>query len=446
LFVLLATVSPLLGCEDILPVETIHRCEGDDPPDDCSCADGAAQLDDDIGPRAAVCPECQGSNPHADCENAPAVVDSGTDGGGDAGTGGTGATAGAAADAGPCASCPDAQPLCFEGNECVECVDHGDCDGVADRCEPQAHACVQCLADADCDGNTPRCDLDAHVCAECLSNSDCGAAEPVCGADHRCQDCSDDSACEDRDGTERCDTRPTSATSGGCVQCLSHDDCANPTPQCGNGTCQPCTDDVACASHDGSEVCNTLAGAETEGQCVECTGPTEEDRCGDNACKRSTGECTDVERGSLLACRACNADSECVAQAKCAPHDFGGQLVGTFCFFEDGSTSNCAAMDSARRPYSRSTALTSVDGAEGNYCLPITTCKAVEDAVAMGASGGKACVGSADCGEPGVSDGDCPDSGGAMDRCSYQCDDDFDCPVIGFTHCGGSGADLFCQP
>jgi hypothetical protein len=88
----------------------------------------------------------------------------------------------------------------------------------------------------------------------------------------------------------------------------------------------------------------------------------------------------------------------------------------------------------------------SVDGAEGNYCLPVTTCKAVEDSVAMGSGGGKTCSIPADCGESGISDGDCPDSGGAMGKCSYQCDEDFDCPFIGFTRCAGSNANKFCQP
>jgi hypothetical protein len=178
---------------------------------------------------------------------------------------------------------------------------------------------------------------------------------------------------------------------------------------------------------------------------VECTGATEAERCGDNACKQSTGECTAVERGTLLACQACEADSECAARLKCVDHVFGAQSFGTHCFFEQGTT-GCADADVGRRPYSKPAMLTSVDGEEADYCFPITTCKAVEDATAMGVGGGKTCSTQAACGDVDVNDGYCPDSGGAMGKCSYQCEENYDCPGTGFTLCSGTGADKFCQP
>jgi hypothetical protein len=466
---LAALVSPawLLGCEDILPVETVRRCEGDAPPADCTCADDAEQLSEDIGTRAAICPECQGDNPHPDCENAqPAGAgggggNSGGTGGLDASVGGTGG-AGSGANAGtgggsasggsdgggpdPCATCPDTRPLCLGGMLCVQCLEHDDCSDVGGRCEPTSHRCVGCLEHDDCGGNAPRCDLDDHACVECLVDTDCGAAEPVCGPDHRCQGCSDDVPCEAREGTEFCDTRAASATLGQCVQCLEHTHCGNPTPQCTNSVCMPCTGDDACEMREGTEVCNTRDDAETVGHCVECTGASEVQQCGQDACKQTTGECTDVRRGTLLACEPCEADSQCDDNLKCVPHEFDGQALGAFCFFEDGASSACADDDNARRPYSKSTPGTSIDGAMGAYCLPNTTCKAVEDALAMGVGGGKTCSTPGECGVSDLNDGDCPGSGGAAGQCTYQCDSDADCPSIGFTHCLGSGADLFCQP
>jgi len=180
---------------------------------------------------------------------------------------------------------------------------------------------------------------------------------------------------------------------------------------------------------------------------VECTGATEAVQCDDKACKQSTGQCTDVARGTQLACQPCEADSECVTEARCVQYDLGDDPVGTFCFFVDGATSNCADMDSARRPYSKSTTLTSVDGVDGDF-LPITTCSAVQDATGVNP---KNCLNtsipdSSMCGVPNLDDGQCATSGAAMGTCSYQCDANEDCPSLGSISCSGAGADKFCQP
>ena len=463
----LSVAAALLGCEDILPIETIHRCEGGEPPADCTCADTAAQLAEDIGTRSAACPECQGATPHADCENALAAGASGSDGGkggaagagagaagvgagaGAGGAGASGAGAGGAGDAGDaggaCSSCSAAQPHCFEGNVCVECLSDDDCDAPAARCELETRACVECLGDGDCGGDEPECDVDTHECVECLSDTMCDAAAPVCGANHRCGACTDHASCAGKAGTDRCDTRLTSPTQGECVQCLVHDDCANPTPQCTNGTCVACTGDAACAAREGTEVCNTLDGAETEGQCVECTADTEEAGCGEKACKRSTGECTDVDRGTLTPCTSCEADSECEVGAKCVVQSFDGASFGPYCFFERAATSGCADMVPALRPYSQTMMLESIDGIQANYCLPITTCKARADATG---DIPRSCTGPDGCGEPGVPDGYCiesahPTAGG---KCSYHCEQSYDCPDLNFTSCAGVGAGKFCQP
>jgi hypothetical protein len=49
------------------------------------------------------------------------------------------------------------------------------------------------------------------------------------------------------------------------------------------------------------------------------------------------------------------------------------------------------------------------------------------------------------CGVTGVNDGICPDSGPAMDKCSYFCLEHADCPVTGPTSCAGGVGQKFCQ-
>jgi hypothetical protein len=148
-----------------------------------------------------------------------------------------------------------------------------------------------------------------------------------------------------------------------------------------------------------------------------------------------------VERGTRTACGECEADSECVTGTKCVLAPFGTAMLGPYCFFVDDATHDCANADTARRPYSQSLALTSIDGAMASYCLPppSTTCKGLDDATAQGVNGGKTCATADNCGESGLEDAVCPSSGAASSRCTYGCQHDYDCPQTGFTTCNTVG-------
>jgi hypothetical protein len=465
---LLLALCFAFACEDILPVETVNLCEQPDPPSaECPQCDSE--------PFAADCPQCRGDVPESGCQNA-AMADGGGSGGGGAAAGnaggrggasgagrggsnagagasggagaGAGSGAGAGQDGGPCAACPEAQPLCFAGSECVQCLEHDDCASEGGpRCDPASHSCVQCLSHEDCSGSRARCDDEQSTCVECLFDADCDASEPVCGSDRSCGPCAGDADCADRAGTTRCDTS-TGPRGGECVQCLDHAGCSNPTPECDDGECSACTGNAACAGRGGdADVCNLRADAATAGHCVECTEATEAAKCDDNACNQATGACTNVLRGSVLPCNACVADSQCMAASKCVPFEFDGETIGTFCFLEDGPSTNCADVDGTRRPYSRSEALTSIDGDGGNFCLPVTTCRAVDDATG---STPRSCMSGSGtdnglCGMPNVNDGYCPDSGPAMGKCSYICQQHADCPESGATSCAGPATQKFCQ-
>jgi hypothetical protein len=202
--------------------------------------------------------------------------------------------------------------------------------------------------------------------------------------------------------------------------------------------------DAACAGREGVEVCNTRQDAETVGQCVQCTGATEGVQCPGTACEQSMGVCTDVPRRTLLACAPCVADTQCVADLRCVEHVLGTRTLGSFCFFFEQTAISCT--DAGRRMYRRPMMLSSLDGSEGEYCMPITSCKAIDDATSMGSSGGKMCDNNNDCGVVSLSDGFCADSGGAVDQCSYLCEQDHDCPSSGATRCLGTPPNAFCQP
>jgi hypothetical protein len=276
-------------------------------------------------------------------------------------------------------------------------------------CESTTHACVQCARKEDCGGNTPLCDLDTHACVQCLGSGDCGGSTNVCDLD-----------------------------SHNCVECLRQSDCTDPRKAlCTDKTCGPCGADAQCTRLDATPVCDRAQGA-----CVECTLASEADRCGSKACKLSTGTCTSVDRGTRTACSSCEADSECVNGARCVLQPFDTQSLGPFCFYDQATNTSCAnASHTFLRPYSRDLALTSIDGAQATYCLPppSTTCQGIADAIAQGTGGGKACLITEDCGEPGFSDGVCGDTGATAGKCTYSCDHDYDCPQVGFTVCNKLG-------
>jgi hypothetical protein len=297
-------------------------------------------------------------------------------------------------------------------------VQNTDCtsDILRPQCEPSSHTCVACTTDEHCGPNAPQCDTSVHECVQCLESDDCAtvAGKPVCNTDAHA-----------------------------CVECNADADCGDPQKaRCEEHVCEACTADAQCTHLSATPVCD-----EPGRRCVACTADTEAQRCGSKACKRSTGECTDKDRGGTTACGTCEADSECVTGARCVVHRVSNQDLGSFCFFDSVAQGGCADTVGAVRPYSQPspTPLGSIDGVTATYCLPptATSCKGIADAIAGGV-GAKACTTNDDCGEPNVSDGFCIDSGPAMGQCSYNCINSYECPQSGFTSCPAMPS--FCQP
>jgi hypothetical protein len=386
-----------------------------------------------------------------DCEGTEPARDGG--GGGDGGKPVHDGRATGGDDSGTDSGVSDSGGTGGTGGSGATCNANGDCDGATPICNTTTQACRACTNDNQCKSIGPLCDETSGECVACVADADCkDGSKPQCTG-NVCVACTSDAACTGRTGTERCDKANGSATKGACVACVGHGDCENPTPQCDTSrTCVACTGDAACVGRmDGSTaiaVCDTYAGAVAEGQCVQCTGDNEASACGNKSCKRSTGTCTTTVRGSRTPCTACEADSDCDPTAKCVVQMFDSMPFGPYCFYVDDATHDCATpSDGSRRPYSRSKAAESLDGVSASYCFPPTTCKAVEDATAMGASGGKVCANSAGCGESNVSDGLCGDTGSTLGKCTYGCDDqgasdNTDCPLSGFTTCSGAGIQI----
>lgn len=236
-----------------------------------------------------------------------------------------------------------------------------------------------------CSETLPRCDLATSSCVECLEAADCAAGRPFC-------------------------------VEGRCLECTSDVDCDDPTAsRCGGGTCGACITDFECAHLSATPMCDVA-----RRRCVECTGETEAARCGDRACAREEGVCTENARGTLDFCEPCRADSECLVGA-CVPHAFMDEPVGTFCFVE-AAEGACASDELVlRRPYSTAAWAISVDGREATYCLPpaTTTCAGIRSTRLA-----SACHRDEVCGATGVADGHCT----SELRCSYLCSGERDCP------------------
>jgi hypothetical protein len=305
----------------------------------------------------------------------------------------------------PCnEGCPSAKPVCDESSdECVQCTASNDdaCKGSEPVCKTSTHQCVQCTKDdaSACKGSTPACKTSTHECVQCTAK--------------------DTSAC--KGDTPKCDT-----TTNECVQCLQPNHCTDPLEsRCLSNECIPCNSSGHCTHLTDTPVCD-----ESQGKCVECSAATEVARCGGKSCNRETNTCTDTVLGSVLPCNTCLTDSECTNGTKCIEQLFGtgpSISIGKFCFFAKGAV-GCAAEEVGRRPYSKEVTTTSVDGAAGTYCLPVTTCQAYLDASLQ-----KACGGAQDCGATGLDDGYC-NSGS---KCTYSCNNNHDCPATGFVTCSG---------
>lgn len=250
---------------------------------------------------------------------------------------------------------------------------------------------------------------------------DCPSESPECNEVNECVECTAD---------EHCGGAATFCVSEQCVACKVFLDCTEASaPSCVGGRCAPCSSSSDCDHIPGAPACNVETGT-----CVECMPESGAGICQGYSCSRMTNTCTTTLQDSLRTCDPCQADSECGVSRKCVMHEFEGQEVGFFCFFEQG-TMGCGDEEPIRQPYSRSVQRTSIDGfTPQNYCLPpeSTTCAGILE------SHDVACARDEECGTDSLDDGYCPSVGEQAGRCSYRCTEDVDCAAL--RSCVGSPA------
>jgi len=265
---------------------------------------------------------------------------------------------------------------------------------------------IQKPCDDACTAPKPVCDEPRDTCVECLEQTDCTSSSKA-----------------------KCDT-----TAKACVECLAPTDCASATrAKCdGTGACVKCTSNDDCSHIAGKTVCDTNAG-----ECVQCTG-ADETACGGKSCNPATKACTNTTIGSVGACGACVADSECSGggtadpTARCVPMLFKGVArAGGFCLKRVAKT--CA------KPFQTPITTTSLSGKPSEqYCgidQDSTRCEAVLDLI-----GDQSCADGQDtsCGCSRDGDQNCTETGkGGLcktvgvnaKRCTYTCGTAGDCPT-----------------
>jgi len=351
---------------------------------------------------------------------------------GPSGDGGPGMDAGdAGGEPDPCdRSCPSATPVCLrpsgqcvactadihcsdaaapacngDTRTCVACTQREHCGGETPECDPASNTCVQCDGDDHCSGARPRCEPSSQTCVRCLANDDCGGNQPVCDV----------------------------GGSYDCVQCMTHTDCAVPAhPQCEDNLCVPCTDDTACEGREGQSVCDLQIGALTEGRCVQCS-VTREAPCNGKVCNPETRLCTARPLASKGTCGQCVGDSECIADHRCIALQYQGapSAGGAYCLKRVAAT--CVS------PYGSTPIFrTSASGAPADsYCgisEQRTTCDAISALIT-----GVTCPSGTDS-ECDVQGGLCRSVNGVASRCTFACALAQECPegtTCNAGYCGG---------
>lgn len=333
-------------------------------------------------------------------------------GGGAGGSSGSGGLAGGdAGGSSACAQC-DADRVCDEDSgECVECLEHNDCEAPTSVCTDDRR-CVRCTEDEHCPNSAPACETDNNTCVDCTDSAlHCGGDTPLC------------------------DVGPHE-----CVQCLENSDCTDPAAsRCSNGSCVPCTGPLHCAHLDDLGVCDASSGS---GECVECTG-TNYQACGTDSvtsqpfvCDSLNRTCTDRTQSSSGLCGECVSDAECPAGQLCVLQEFESATIGYFCMWRRGAgVGGAPSSCTSARPYFKAVSDSqSIDGITADVCtLAVSTCPAhshFRNAEIDCAPGGV--PDDSLCGAPAVSDGYCrplPPPEQDSYRCTVACGTSDDCRV-----------------
>jgi hypothetical protein len=338
---------------------------------------------------------------------------------------------------------PDPEPECREHEDCERPEAARCLDGVCVACGGDEHCthvpglqaceagvCHECTADNDdaCVGATPYCDTTGHECVECLEHDQCedAAASRCDGTTFTCEACDDDAQCAhvpdlpacDGGTCYECSFENTTACGDSlhcdldgheCVECTEFTHCLSPgAARCDEAThgCVPCTEDMDCVHLAGTPACRD------DGTCVECTS---------NADCVASEVCNYTPNACVEACRACTRDADCAG------------LEGFYCVVDYPGSFRCLqSVTECERPWVQTQLAR--DGGRGVLvwvCAPpaTTSCLGIVEF-------GEACMAetASMCGIDGIiGDGTCLDT--VPRYCTYFCTAEADCPPD--TTCGG---------
>lgn len=196
--------------------------------------------------------------------------------------------------------CPSNLPLCLN-SLCVQCKSNNDCSSEADGGSE--------------DGGAARggfCNLKTNLCVGCLSHADCRDPKPVCGDDQRCVACADPAAQENACAARNPALPACNAVTGTCVQCFRSSDCR------GQGDAG-----VGDAGRDGGPTGGVCS---TRNTCVECTGSSDctdpaRSFCVGNACVGCGSAGANACAGARPLCAGSGSKAgqcvECTSNAQC---------------------------------------------------------------------------------------------------------------------------------
>lgn len=308
---------------------------------------------------------------------------------------------------------------------------------------PQEARCVECKEDVHC--NWPHVPNDqSGVCVEnrCVAcdfefNHGCPEETPYCVPERR--ETEGDAGTEGEARVSGTQTAQDAADGRRCVECGADEHCTFPgASRCDLQTnvCVGCASSEQCERLSETPVCDVATG-----ECVQCTSE-ESAACGEGrVCNMVAGTasyrtCSDYEVASTGQCGVCVNDDQCLEGYKCvaerrdtSPATPTGKSYCTREAPEEG----CEGL----APFVVRVSATSVNGVEGRFCtLRYATCasyvmyKKGPDVVPEGfpGAGAPTCVNDDSCGLPELADAVCVVYTDNVNRCTYACFDDYDCP------------------
>ena len=251
------------------------------------------------------------------------------------------------------ASCNDGL-LCTINDSCLDGVCGGDDACPGQLCNSSTGACVDCLTAADCPN-------DANVCTDRACNAGtCGQVNNTAG----CNDgllCTINDSCVNGvcDGEDACPGQLCNPSNGACVDCLTATDCPNDADVCTDRICNAgacgqvnntanCNDGSLCTINDscldgtcgGEDACPGQLCNPSNGACVECLSAGD---CPDDSSVCTDRACDAGTCGHVNNTATCNDGSLCTVNDSCLDGTCGGEdaCPGGLCNPSNGACVEC---------------------------------------------------------------------------------------------------------